>query len=245
MQPMLAHSDRGRRQLGQLTPRGLGGSDALAVGEHVRARAAPLGPMLDDLVELLGRQQPPVPTLMPGLTAPTPARTLPAGPFRRRRRILRRRQRRVPRTPTQTPLELSHASLEPLVRLHQSPVRLNHLIEPKQQPHGRLTITIQNRLGLGPLHTQTFGAPTEVPSPPERLRERPDLQAFTHGARRTRTADFLGAIPAPRPRELGLNKPFSSPPQFSPNTLPNIVQHVLAGTADRSRVRAEPLEPGS
>src|SRR6266536_461872 len=122
--------------------------------------------MLDDLVDPLGREQPPVSALMPGLSTPLAARPLPARPFRRRWRILRRRQRRVPRTPIQTTLELSNPSLEPLVRLNQ-------LVQPKQQPHSRLTITIQDRLGLSPLHKSRFAAGTEVPSPPERLLKEP------------------------------------------------------------------------
>src|SRR5438093_9782174 len=59
MQPMLAHSDRDRRQLGHLTPKRLGDINTLAIGENVRARPAAVGPMLNDLVDLLGRKQPP------------------------------------------------------------------------------------------------------------------------------------------------------------------------------------------
>ena len=114
--------------------------------------------MLDHLVDLLGRKQSPVPALMPGLTATPPTRPLPARTRRRRRRILRRRQRRVPRTPVQPPLKLGHPSLEPLVRLDQ-------LAHPQQQRDSRLAITIKDRLGLSPLHTDWFAAGTEVPSP--------------------------------------------------------------------------------
>ena len=114
--------------------------------------------MLNDLVHPLGRKQPPEPALVAGLTTASATRPLPSRTRRRRRRILRRRKRRVPRTPVQPPLELSNPSLETLVRLHQLP-------EPKQQPDSRLTITIKNRLGLSPLHTNTFAARTEVPSP--------------------------------------------------------------------------------
>jgi hypothetical protein len=114
--------------------------------------------MLDDFVDLLGRKQPPVPTLMTGLTTTPPPRALPARTRRRRRRILRRRQRRVPRAPVQPPLELGYASLEPLVRLDQ-------LTQPQQQRDSRLTITIKDRLSLSPLHPYMFAATTEVPSP--------------------------------------------------------------------------------
>ena len=158
MEPMFAHPDRDRRQLGQLTPRRLLRVDEFARAELALTRSAAIGPMLDDLVDQLGRKQPPIAALMPGLPTALSTRALPARPRRRRRRILRRRQRRVPRTPVQPPLKLGHPSLEPLVRLHQ-------LTEPKQQPNSRLTITIKNRLGLSPLHTNTFAAGTEDPSP--------------------------------------------------------------------------------
>ena len=158
VQPMLGHTDRGRRQLRDLVPPRLRRVHQVRRAEHVRARPAAHGPMLDYLVDLLGRKQPPVPALMPGLTAPPPTRPLPARTRRRRRRILRRRQRRVPRTPAQPPLELGHPSLEPLVRLDQ-------LTHPKQQQDRRLPITIKDRLGLHPLHTPRFAARTEDPSP--------------------------------------------------------------------------------
>ena len=41
--------------------------------------AAALGPMLDDLVDLLGRKQPPVPALVPGLAAPPRPERFPPG----------------------------------------------------------------------------------------------------------------------------------------------------------------------
>src|SRR5205823_5962102 len=64
------------------------------------------------------------------------------------------------------------AGTAPPLRLDQTLIRLNQLVQPKQQTHSRLTITIQDRLGLSPLHTQTFAAGTEAPSPPERLHVR-------------------------------------------------------------------------
>jgi hypothetical protein len=113
--------------------------------------------MLDHLVDLLGRKQPPVPALMPGLTTTTPTRPLPTRTRRRRRRILRGRKRRVPRTPAQPPLELNHPSLEPLVRLDQ-------LAHPQQQRDSRLAIAIKDLLGLSPLHTTRFAALDSGPS---------------------------------------------------------------------------------
>jgi len=120
--------------------------------------------MLDDLVYLLGRKQPSVPAPVTRLTTTPSTGALPARTRRRRRRILGRRKRRVPRTPLQPPLELSHTSLEPLIRLNQ-------LTHPQQQQDSRLTITIKDRLGLGPLHTTRFAASARVPLGGERLRK--------------------------------------------------------------------------
>jgi hypothetical protein len=176
---MLGHSDCDRRQLGHLTPRRPGRIDALAFGERARARPAAVGPMLDDLVDPLGRKQPPVPALVPVLPAPLPARPLPTRAWRSRRGILRRRKRRVPRTPVQATLELGNPSLEPFVRLGQPLVRIHQPVEPPQQPDSRLAITIKDRLGLSPLHTKPFATRTRVPPPPERLRkEAPITRAF-------------------------------------------------------------------
>src|SRR5271155_805105 len=162
MQPMLGHNHTGRRQLRHLVAGRLAGINTLRQLEHVRAGLAPLRPMLDNLVDLLRRQQPPMLTLMPRLPATRTTRTLPSRPRRRRRRILRRRQRRVPRAPVQTPLKLTHPRLKPPVRLHQ-------LTQPQQEQDRRLTVTIKDRLSLNPLHTTKFAAPTEVPSWGERL----------------------------------------------------------------------------
>ena len=144
--------DGDRRQLRDLMAPRLRRINELRPAEHVRARVAALGPMLDDLVDLLGRKQPSVPALVPRLTTTPSTRGLPTRTRRHRRRILRRRQRRVPRTPIQPPLELTHTSLEPLIRLDQ-------LAHPQQQQNSRLTITIKDRLGLSPLHTPKFAAP--------------------------------------------------------------------------------------
>ena len=168
VQPMLGHPDRDRRQLGDLTARRLGRIDTIRIGELVRTRPAPLRPMLDDLVDLLGREQPPVPAFVSVLPAPLAARPLPARTRRRRRRILRRRQRRVARTPIQPTLELGHPTLQALVRLDQPLIRLDQLVKPKQQADRRLTITIQDRLRLNPLHTTRFATREPVPTQAER-----------------------------------------------------------------------------
>jgi hypothetical protein len=166
---MLGHAHRDRRQLGHLSPGRLDGIDALAFGEHVRADPTSLRPVLDDLINLLGRQERPVTALVPDLAATLESTPLPRRPRRRRRRILRRRQRRVPRTPIQTTLELGNPSLEPFVRLNQTLIRIYQLVEPQQQPDSRLAITIEDRLRIDPLHTKPFATRTRVPAPPERL----------------------------------------------------------------------------
>ena len=83
MQSMLSHPDRDRRQLGDLTPRRRAHIDAIHLGELTRTRAATLRPMLDDLVDLLGREQPAVPAFVSMLPAPLAARSLPARTWRR------------------------------------------------------------------------------------------------------------------------------------------------------------------
>ena len=128
--------------------------------------------MLEELVHPLGPNKLTVAALMPLLATALAPRPLPARPLRSRRRILRRRQRRVPRTPVQPTLQLGNPTLEPPIRLHQTLVRHDQIIQPKQQPHSRLAITIQERPRLSPVHTNTFAARKEVPSPPERLLEK-------------------------------------------------------------------------
>ena len=135
--------------------------------------------MLDHLIDLLRREQVPVAALMPVLAAALPARPLTTRTRRSRRRILGWRQRRVPRTPIQASLKLGNPTLEPLIRLDQPLVRRNQIIQPKQQTHSRLAITIQDRLGLNPLHTDLFAARPEVPSPPERLPKAQRQQGFS------------------------------------------------------------------
>ena len=158
VESVLGHPDRDRRQFSDLMPPQLARVDQLRRVEHTRARPTPLRPMLDDLVDLVGSEQSPVPALMPLLAPTLPARRLPVRTQRRRRRILRRRQRRVPRAPLQPPLELSHPSLKPLICLNELP-------DPQQQRNRGLTTTIKDPLRLRPIHTTTFAARTEVPSP--------------------------------------------------------------------------------
>jgi hypothetical protein len=134
--------------------------------------------MLDELVDPPRPKQPPIPALMPMLATTLPARPFPTRTWRRRRRILRRRQRRVSRTPVQTTLELGYPSLEPLIRLNQTSVRLDQLIKPKQQTDSRLAIAIQDPFRLNPLHTTRFAAQARVPTPAERLRKHGYLQDF-------------------------------------------------------------------
>ena len=65
---MLGHPDRDRRKLRDLMAPRIRRINELRRTEDVRARLAALGPMLDDLVDLLQRKQPPVPTFMTRLT---------------------------------------------------------------------------------------------------------------------------------------------------------------------------------
>src|SRR6266511_3711015 len=221
VQPMLAHPDRDRRQLGDLTPGRPGRVDTIRLGELVRTRPAPVGPMLDDLVDLFGREQPPVPALVSVLPAPLAARPLPAWTWRRRRRILRRRQRRVPRTPIQPTLELGHPSLEALVRIDQPLVRLDQLVKPKQQTDRRLTITIQDRLRLGPLHPRQLRRNTAGPcAAAERLQDH-GLQAYPGRARVDELvypSRTLSASPKSRARSRSAQKPSSGRPSPRPKS---------------------------
>jgi len=57
---MLGHADRDRRQLRDLMAPRIRRINELRHAELVRARQATLGPMLDDLVDLLRRKQPSV-----------------------------------------------------------------------------------------------------------------------------------------------------------------------------------------
>ena len=85
---MLGHPHRDRRQFRHLVTPRLRSVHPLRLSEHVRARAAPLGPMLDHLIHLLKADKPPVPALMPLLATALPPRPFPARPSGSRRRIL-------------------------------------------------------------------------------------------------------------------------------------------------------------
>ena len=99
------------------------------------------------------------------------------------------------RYPIQTTLELANPSLKPFIRLDQTLVRIHQLVEPQQQPNRCLTIAIQNRLGLGPLHTKPFATRTRVPAPPERLPADAALQAL-------RKTGATGSIPGFPPQGI-------------------------------------------
>ena len=154
---MLAHPDRERRQLADLVPLHRGRVHPLVRGEDMRAGPAALRPMLDNLVHPRKRKQRPVGAFMPGLAAPLATGTRPAWSRRCRRRILRGRQRRVPRTPLQPPLELGHPGLQPPVRLHQH-------AQPQQQRDRPLPITLEDRLRPGRSIPPNFGATQRVPA---------------------------------------------------------------------------------
>jgi len=80
---MLAHRDRDLRQLDDLVALRRRGIDPLGLAEHVRAGAAALRPVVDDLVHPLEGKQRPALALMPGLAARLSARAWPASPRRR------------------------------------------------------------------------------------------------------------------------------------------------------------------
>ena len=115
--------------------------------------------MLDDLVDLLGRKQPPG-ALMPGLTRPAPAPNASSGrggaaggscdggsdEFRELR--------------FRPPLELGDPSLEPL-NLPLQPLVLRR--ELQQHTHDCLPARVIDRLRLGALHIPTFAAPALCP----------------------------------------------------------------------------------
>jgi hypothetical protein len=77
---VLAHAHRDQRQLGHLVPPRIHRVNQPRLGEGLRARTAPLGPMVDDLVDLLERKQRPVAPLVSGLAAAHAAGARPALP---------------------------------------------------------------------------------------------------------------------------------------------------------------------
>ena len=156
---MLGHDDRDRRQLGDLMTRRLTSRDPFRLADHAAA-AAPVGPMLDDLVDALERLEP---AAVAGMTR-LPARLSPRRlllSLRRPRRILARRQRRVPRAPVQPPLELLHPSrqLRDLRVLGSDPLRQRH-----KHRDNRVATLLVDRLRLSPLHTTKFDIQAEDPS---------------------------------------------------------------------------------
>jgi hypothetical protein len=66
---MLGHAHRDQRQLSDLMPPRPHRVNQIRLSERARARAAPFGPMVDDLINLRERKQRPVPALVSGLTA--------------------------------------------------------------------------------------------------------------------------------------------------------------------------------
>lgn len=156
VQAMLGHRDREPRQLGDLVALGRRRVDAPVLAEVVRAGSATLGPAVDDLVHPLERKQRPAPALVSGLAALRSARARPARPRRCRGRILGGRKRGVARAPGEAPLELGDTGL-------QASVRLDQLADPHQQRDRRLPVAVEDRLCLGPLHTDPVRRPKRGP----------------------------------------------------------------------------------
>ena len=156
MQAMLAQRDRDRGQLGDLVVLHGGRVETLALAEDMRAGLTALRPVLDDLVDALERKQRPACALVPGLAAPPAPRGWFGRARRRRRRILRGRQRGVARAAVEALLELADARLEP-------PVRLDQLAHPHEQDDRRLPLAVENRLRLGTLHADPVRRPERGP----------------------------------------------------------------------------------
>jgi hypothetical protein len=72
VQPVLGYPDRDRWQLRDLMAPRLRRINQIRHAEHMRARLAALGPMLDDLVDLLQRKQLSVPAFVTRLTTTPP-----------------------------------------------------------------------------------------------------------------------------------------------------------------------------
>jgi hypothetical protein len=137
---VLDHAGRDHRQLLDLTAHRIIDRDPLLLGECVPAAAA-IGPVLDDLIDRPRRQQPAALALMTGLGALS-TRRAPLRAWRCSRRVLARRQRRIPRRPRELPLEL----LDPAHQL------LDLTIHPQQDLNDRLTTRVIDRPRLRPLH---------------------------------------------------------------------------------------------
>ena len=145
VQAMLAHRHCDRGQLADLMTLRRGSLDAFLIAEGTRARAAALGPVIDDLVHLLERQQGPALARVAGLSAGPPGRGRLTRPRRRRGRVGRGRQRGVVRVAAQALLEIGDATLKP-------PVRLDQLGGLHEQGDRHLPVAIKDRLRLGAFH---------------------------------------------------------------------------------------------
>ena len=160
---MLGHGDRDRRQLGDLTAKAR--PRRHDPPQRTRAHTSRSAPAECSTISSTRsgddrRYLPSCPCCPPGLRP---------GPFPRGRGGAdgscdggndELRELRLSRRSGFRPPEPS----ETLVRLDQPADHLNRLVEPKQQPDRRLTITIQNRLGLNPLHTRFAARNRYLPS---------------------------------------------------------------------------------
>src|SRR5450756_59027 len=185
VQAMLAHPHGDRGQLADLMALRRGGLDALLLLKGPRARAAALGPVLDELIDALERKQGTASALVAGLGAPLSARAWPARSRRCRGRVGRGWQRGVARASAQTLLELCDAGLQPAVRLDQ-------LIDSHQQGERRLPVAVEYRLRLGTFHSARVRRTQEGPCSPN---GQGDLNAYSF-SRRSRS--FIHAPSDPR-----------------------------------------------
>src|SRR6266540_3218567 len=198
VQTMLAHLDDDRRQLAHLMAHRIAIRLALCLSELVPATTA-LRPVVDLMIDPLGRQQTPVPALMTRLPTLPAARPLPAFARRRARRVLAWWCRGIARVATEPLLEV----LNPREELLDLPgllgdlrvLRIDSRRERQQHADDRIPALLVDRLGLGPLHTARFATPTEDPStlqpikpcyfatpraiPPQQTNTRPERLPFS------------------------------------------------------------------
>ena len=156
---MLAHPHGDRGQLADLMALRRGDLDALLLLKRSRARAAALGPVLDELIDALERKQGTASTLVAGLGAGSPARGRLTRSRWYRGRIGRGRQRGVARVSLEALLQLCDAGLQPSVRLDQ-------LIDSHQQGERRLPVASRIASASARSIAPVFAGPKKVPAHP-------------------------------------------------------------------------------
>src|SRR5947207_15164554 len=187
---MLGHHDGDRRQLGDLVAPKPPARDPLVPAELVPATTAPLGVVIDDLVDLVFRQQLASRSPVAGLAARLALAAalgqllglrpgLRATLLTRLGRIGRRRRRTVARVRTRPLLKPPQPLLKPLVLRAQL---IKTARELQDERHAALPPAVKDRLRLRPLHAPIVRrqpAPALLWSPnTERLRKCRSLRPF-------------------------------------------------------------------